>query len=383
MDLAARAGLYLHVPFCRNKCSYCSFYSFTPRGEDIRRYVEAVRLQIRRLARDPDVRALGFATVFFGGGTPSVLPVEVLATLLADCREQFPFIGETPEITIEVNPGTIDASGLRQLRRAGFNRLSIGVQSLVDRELEQLGRIHTSGEALSTIKAAQSVGFDNCSVDLMYGLPEQSPSSWLETLERALALDPAHLSLYELTVEEDTPFFLQVRQGQMTLPAEASVLAMMAAIDTAIGAGPLKRYEISNYAVAGRQCRHNLNYWANGSYLGIGPGAVSAYGGQRRATIAGLAAYCERLNEGMDVLQEVERLDQEARFRETVIMGLRLLAGVSIDELHQRFGIDLLAYYGAILHPLIDHQLVAVGAGRLALTPKGLPLANQVMAALV
>lgn len=383
MDRAARAGLYLHVPFCRKKCSYCSFYSFSPRSEDIRRYVEAVRLQLRQLAQDPEVRALGFATVFFGGGTPSTLPVEVLATLLADCREQFSLTGETREISIEVNPGTIDAAGLRQLRRAGFNRLSIGVQSLIDRELAQLGRIHTRDEALATIKAARSAGFDNCSVDLMYGLPGQSPSSWLETLERTLALAPAHLSLYELTVEEGTPFFLQVQQGRMTLPAEASVLDMMAAIDTTIGGSPLERYEISNYAVAGRQCRHNLTYWNNGSYLGLGPGAVSAFGGQRRATVADFAVYCERLAAGREVWQEIERLDPETAFRETVIMGLRLLAGVSIDELRQRFGIDLLPYYGALLHPLLDQHLVAICAGRLALTHRGLPLANQVMAALV
>ena len=383
MNLAAQAGLYLHVPFCRKKCSYCSFYSFAPQAEEIRRYCEAIRLQMRQSVAIPEVQALSFATIFFGGGTPTTLPVEALAALLTDCSELFAFSGDAPEITIEVNPGTIDASGLRQLRRAGFNRLSIGIQSLDDRELQQLGRIHTSGEALATIKTARQAGFDNLSFDLMYGLPTQTASSWQETLERALALTPDHLSMYELTVEEGTPFFVQARQGQWALPAEDEVLAMMAAIETEIGRGPLARYEISNYAVPGRECRHNLNYWHNGLYLGLGPGAVSTFGGQRRATIADLPAFCRGVAKGQTVWEEVEQLDATATFRETVIMGLRVLAGVSITGLNLRFGIDLQEYYGATLHRLIHQDLVAIREDYLLLTRKGLPLANQVMAALV
>lgn len=383
MALAARAGLYLHVPFCQKKCAYCSFYSFAPQAEEIRCYIEAVRLQMRQLAQVPEVRALRFATVFFGGGTPSTLPVTVLAALLADCRELFSFTEEMPEITIEVNPGTIDAAGLNQLRRSGFNRLSIGIQSFNDRELRQLGRIHTSAEAQATVKAARSAGFDNLSFDLMYGLPGQSVRSWQATLDRALAIAPEHLSLYELTVEEGTPLFLEVQQGQWALPAEDEVLAMMAATETAIGRSPLVRYEISNYAIAGRQCHHNLNYWDNGLYLGLGPGAVSAFGGQRRATVADLPAFCRRVADGQAVWAEVEQLDAAAAFRETVIMGLRLLAGVSLEALHRRFDIDLQAYYGPILDQLLIQNLVAISEGRLYLTPQGLPLANQVMAVLV
>jgi oxygen-independent coproporphyrinogen-3 oxidase len=383
MDLAAQAGLYLHVPFCSKKCAYCSFYSFVPQAEDMRRYIEAVRLQMRQLAGDADVRTLSFASVFFGGGTPSTLPVEVLAALLADCRELFSFAGDAPEITIEVNPGTVDAKGLQQLRRAGFNRLSIGIQSFADQELQQMGRIHTSGEAQATIEAARSAGFDNLSFDLMYGLPGQSVRSWQETLDRALAIAPEHLSLYELTVEEGTPFFLEAQQRQWALPSEDAVLAMMAATETAVESSPLGRYEISNYAVAGRQCRHNLNYWHNGLYLGFGPGAVSAFGGQRRATVADLPAFRERMRTELPVWVDVERLDREAAFRETVIMGLRLLAGVSITDLGQRFGLDAPAYYGPILERLVGQGLLALQGDRLFLTRQGLPLANQVMAQLV
>ena len=217
----------------------------------------------------------------------------------------------------------------------------------------------------------------------MYGLPGQSVRSWQETLERALAIAPEHLSLYELTVEEGTPFFLQAQQGKWALPSEDAILAMMAATETAVDSSPLERYEISNFAVAGRQCRHNLNYWHNGLYLGLGPGAVSAFGGQRRATVADLPAFCRRVAAGQAVWAEVEQLDAAAAFRETVIMGLRLLSGVSITALHQRFGLDVTTYYGASLHRLLDQNLVVIEDGRLSLTRQGLPLANQVMAALV
>lgn len=383
MQLAKQAGLYVHVPFCRRKCGYCSFFSRVSQAGDIDRFLTAIRAQMRQMAALPEVQDLSFATIFFGGGTPSVLPSHSLAQLLAELRSLFPFAEGEPEISIEVNPGTIDEAGLQQLRRAGCNRISMGVQSLDDAELRRLGRIHTAAEALACIAAARRAGFDNLSFDLMYGLPGQTATHWQATLDRALALAPVHLSMYELTVEEGTPLADQVGQGILELPAEEEVLAMMAAIETAVGRSDLGRYEISNYAVPGRECRHNLNYWANGSYLGLGPGAVSAFDGGRRAAVADLAAYCRLIAAGQPVWPEVERLTTEAAFRETVIMGLRLLAGVSIAELRQRFGLDLPAYYGSTLDRLVDRGLLALENDRLRLTSKGLPLANRVMAELV
>jgi oxygen-independent coproporphyrinogen-3 oxidase len=383
MDLAARAGLYLHIPFCRRKCPYCSFFSVVPATGDVQRFLAAVRLQMHRVAVLPEIQSLTFTTIFFGGGTPSVLPVEALAELLADLRRLFPFGPEEPEITIEVNPGTIDTDWLHRLRRAGFNRISIGVQSLDDTELHLLGRIHSGEDALACIAAARSAGFDNLSFDLMYGLPGQTASSWQTTLDRALALDPVHLSMYELTVETGTPFAGQERQGQWTLPPEDEVLAMMAVIESAIDASALVRYEISNYADLGRECRHNINYWHNGCYLGFGPGAVSAFAGERKAAVADLPSFCERMQTGLPVWSEVERLDREAAFRETVIMGLRLLTGVSIADLRQRFDLDLPVYYGPILTRLLGQGLLALQGDRLFLSRTGLPLANRVMAQLV
>lgn len=383
MEMAARAGLYLHVPICRQKCRYCSFYSFVPGGGEIRDYLAAVRLQMRQLAALAEVRELTFATVFFGGGTPSILSVEELAGLLADCRQLFTFTHEEPEISIEVNPGTVDAAGLGQLRQAGFNRLSIGVQSFADKALRELGRIHTAAEARALAISARRAGFDNLNLDLMYGLPGQRVEDWRRTLDQALALAPEHLSMYELTVEEGTPFWRQTQQDQLALPGEDEALAMMADIDETLAGGGMSRYEISNYAVPGRQCRHNLNYWHNGCYLGLGPGAVSALGSSRRAATADLVAYCQRVRAGAEVWDSVERLDHEAAFRETVVMGLRMIAGVSIAALLGRFGIDLAGYYGPTLHRLVDLDLLSLEGDHLRLTARGLPLANRVMAELV
>ncbi|MCL2458374.1 MAG: radical SAM family heme chaperone HemW [Desulfobulbus sp.] len=383
MELTASAGLYVHVPFCRRKCPYCSFYSFPPQPGDITRFLAATQTQMRLAATLPKVRALTFATVFFGGGTPSLLPVEALADLLTEARRLFAFASEEPEITVEINPGTIDAAGLFFLRRAGFNRLSIGVQSLNDEELRLLGRIHSGAAARDSITAARRAGFDNLSFDLMYGLPGQGVDSWQATLDQAMTLAPAHLSMYELTIEEGTPFALGAERKEWRLSDEDEILAMMAAIDSTIGPSDLERYEISNYAAIGRQCRHNLNYWHNGFYLGLGPGAVSGLDGERRIVVADLTTFCRTVTAGQPGWHETERLDREAAFRETVVMGLRMTAGVDLAHLRQRFGIDLPQYYGTTLARLLDLQLLALRDGRVFLTGKGLPLANQVMAELV
>ena len=383
MDLRRRAGIYLHVPFCRRKCPYCSFASVVPRPGHVGRYLRALHAQLRALAALPQVRELTFATVFFGGGTPSLLDPADLAGLLADCRSHFAFAADEPEVSVEVNPGTIDAAGLKRLRRAGCNRLSIGVQSFDDPALAVLGRIHSAGQARATVRAARTAGFENLSLDLMYGLPGQGAAGWRATLEQALALGPDHLSLYELTPETGTPLAADLDAGRLCLPSEEEVLAMMAVNEALVAASPLSRYEISNYAAAGRECRHNLNYWNNGCYLGLGPGATAFYGGVRRTAAADPDEYCRRLEEGRSAWQVEERLDREAAFRETVVLGLRLTAGVDEAALRERFGLDPAAYYGPLLEHLVAQGLLAREDGRLRLTPAGLPLANRVMAELV
>lgn len=383
MLLEQQAGLYVHVPFCHRKCSYCSFFSTVPRAGDRDRFCSALLTQMQYLAAQPEVQCLGFATIFFGGGTPSVFPASVLSDLLHRLRHLFSCSTPDPEITVEVNPGTIDGAALSALRRAGFNRLSIGVQSLVDRELAALGRMHSSREALAAILAARRAGFDNLSFDLMYGLPQQTVSSWQATLDRALDLQPQHLSMYELTVEEGTPLAAQAQADPRLLPPEEEVLAMMAATATAVAGSSLQRYEISNYAEPGSLCRHNVNYWNNGCYVGLGPAAVSAFGGVRRTAVADLDEFSRRVLSGLPVWEDVESLDREAAFRETVVIGLRMLAGVSVTALQDRFGLDLPTYYGSHLDQLIGQGLLTLHQDRLCLTLKGLPVANQVLSALV
>ena len=375
-------GLYLHVPFCLQKCPYCSFYSLSGRLDLSKRFITAVNRQIKIFATRREIREQPSATIFFGGGTPSMLSPTILVDLLQACLDQFPHTDEL-EISIEVNPATIDQEGLQLLRRGGFNRLSIGVQSFNNQELKKIGRVHSAAEARQTVHMARQAGFTNISLDLMYGLPGQDEQSWQVNINHALALEPDHLSIYELTIEEDTPFAHRLNRNDLQLPNEEKILAMMEITRQLTSGAGLSRYEISNYARPGFQCRHNINYWQNGPYIGLGPGAVSRLGPTRFTTVADVELFCERLENGQEVRQEEETLDNEARFRETVIMGLRMTKGVSLNALKQRFGINPTSYYGATLNQLMEHELVEIQQGRFRLTESGLLLANTVMAQLV
>lgn len=373
-------GLYLHVPFCLRKCAYCSFYSEAGLPPDKgKAYLAAVTAQLRQVSTCQ--RPL--TSIFFGGGTPTMLPPEVLSSLLAACLHSFP-CAEEPEISLEVNPATVDCSGLNLLRQAGFNRLSIGVQSLHDGELRQLGRPHSAAEALQTAQLARRAGFTNINLDLMYGLPGQTLATWQDTLVQALALQPQHLSIYELTIEESTPFARQHEQGNLLLPNEDTVLRMLEETQRLLRGEGFHRYEISNYARHGCECRHNINYWQNGEYIGVGPGAVACLSGTRRSAVADVREFCRLIESGQSVWEEEECLAPEAAFRETIIMGLRMTDGVSLEELHRRFGINAEAYYGAPLARLIRQEMLErADNGWLRLTEQGLLLANTVMAELV
>ncbi len=369
-------GLYLHVPFCLRKCAYCSFYSQAGK-QDSSRYLAAVTRQIVQLSLPRPL-----TSIFFGGGTPTMLPPDALGQLLAACRQHLP-CAEDAEISLETNPATVDLPALRTLRLAGFNRLSIGVQSLQDNELHRLSRPHTAADAVQTVRLARKAGFSNLSLDLMYGLPGQTLQTWQATLEQALSLAPQHLSIYELTVEEGTPFARQQERGELFLPDEDSVLRMLEITQQMTGDAGFRRYEISNYALPGFECRHNLNYWRSGEWLGLGPGAVSSMNGTRRTAIADVEEYCRRVENGQEVWQEEETLEQEAAFRESVVIGLRMTDGIALNTLRRRFGIDAEAYYGATLARLIRLGMLEITANHLRLTAQGLLLANTVMADLV
>ena len=378
------SALYLHVPFCLRKCPYCSFFSLAGKNHLQPLYVKAVSTQIRQMAENCADESCRLETIFWGGGTPTLLPAETLARLLGDCLDAFPAATDRElEISIEANPATVNRKDLAILRRAGFNRLSIGVQSFADRELALLGRPHTAADARQTLKDARRAGFTNINLDLMYGLPGQRIEDWAYSLEQALALAPEHLSLYELTIEENTPLADQVRCGSLRIPVEEEVLGMLETTKTMVRQAGFTRYEISNYARSGFQCRHNINYWQNRPYIGLGPGAVTCLDHSRYRAIEDIEQFAKYLAAGREIWQLEEQLTNQERFRETVIMGLRMIRGVSISGLRRRFGIDPLACYGATLDRLIDQGLLYHDNDHLRLSRRGLLLANTVMAELV
>jgi putative oxygen-independent coproporphyrinogen III oxidase len=321
-------------------------------------------------------------TVFFGGGTPSLLSLENIADILSGCRKYFA-IDEAAEISMEINPKSVDFVKLLTLGKLGINRMSIGVQSFSDTELYGLGRIHTAQEAWETVEWAKKSGCKNINIDLISGIPGQTAEVWRWTLQTAVELEPEHLSLYQLSVEEGTPIKEQVASGRVILPEEEDILAMDGITEELCFSSGFTQYEISNYSKPGFACRHNINYWRNGEYCAVGAGAVSYLSGVRIRNSEDPEGYCTMIEEKGTAVVDSEELDNEASFRETVVMGLRMVEGISVDDLYRRFGIDLLSYYGKALQDLLEMSLVELNSSTLKLTVRGREVANRVMADLV
>ncbi len=285
------ACMYIHIPFCLGKCDYCSFNSYGGMAGLYHRYVEAVK---KELSRQHDRGRGGpLHTLFFGGGTPSVLPVESLCSIIEHCRNLFGFTDDI-EISLEVNPKSVDFIKMTTLKEAGISRLSIGVQSFFDSELALLGRLHSAQDSRDCIRDAVAGGFDNINVDLMYGLPFQEVSSWQWNLEIALSLGVTHLSLYQLTLEEGTRMQKRVMAGEMVLPDEEEILKMDEVTRQLFSdRQSFRQYEIANYALDGYTCKHNLNYWHNNDYYAAGAGAVSYVNGTRSRNISHPSLYCD------------------------------------------------------------------------------------------
>jgi len=374
------SSLYIHIPFCAAKCNYCSFNSYAGLESLQERYVKLLCFELLQGAARPGQG--GLTTVFLGGGTPTLLSTSLLKQILSMCFSSF-IISPDTEISIEANPGTVDRDKLTSLLENGVNRLSIGVQSFNDQELKAIGRIHSASEAIKIVETAKEVGFNNLSLDLMYGLPGQSAKSWQTSLELAVSLRVKHLSLYQLTVEEQTPLESLVRREKLQLPEDNEIEVMDTITAECTAAAGFSQYEISNYSQLGYQSRHNMTYWENRDYFGVGAGAVSCINGTRRKNIANPERYCCLLETGQSTVIEEETLEFDASFRETVIMGLRLNRGVSLSLLEKRYGILLETYYGKVLHQLLTDGMLEKKAGFLRLSDKGRPFANRVMAELV
>lgn len=374
------AGLYLHIPFCRRKCRYCAFDSVTTPSVFFAHYTEALQKEIAELARIHRHRRLH--SLFIGGGTPTLLPIELLIGIVRQVKDCFLW-DERAEITVEANPGTVDERYLTVLKGGGVNRLSLGVQSLCDNDLAVLGRIHDRIEAKHAFTAVRRAGFTNINLDLMYGLPGQSSQAWEAVLREALDLKPEHLSLYQLTLEEKTPLHAMVTSGQFIMPEDQEISDMDEITENLCRDAGLVQYEISNYARQGFHCRHNINYWENHEYFACGAASVSYVGGKREKRIAEPMRYAESIISGGNALVEREELSREASFRETVIMGLRMNRGVDLAELQSRFDIDARRYYGKVLPDLVQKGLLEEVGNSIRLTRQGRRFANLVLVELV
>ncbi|MCI6638274.1 MAG: radical SAM family heme chaperone HemW [Bilifractor sp.] len=417
--------LYIHIPFCAKKCGYCDFPSFPAEGKLQKRYVEALLREIRSFS-GMEQRV---SSIYIGGGTPSILPAECIGEILSAVGESFS-VEEGAEISMEANPGTVQPGSLSLYRRAGVNRLSLGCQSADNAELKRLGRIHSFEEFRESFAYAREAGFANINVDLMSGLPGQTEDSWERSLSKIASLGPEHISAYSLIIEEGTPFYEKYHavsgmiaggepdrlvqkleeeryhlREEEQLPGEETERQMYDRTEEVLTGYGFHRYEISNYAKKGRECRHNVGYWTGTPYLGLGLGASSYTGCLRFRGTDDIGRYLkahgdpagnermielfDRVNFSPDELrdilardgrEEAECLGERDQMAEFMILGLRLVAGVSSSEFRRRFGQEMMKVYGSTIRKYEDVGLLREEGDRLILTRRGLSLSNTVMA---
>ena len=397
-------GLYLHIPFCQSICSYCNFNRGLLDADLKRRYVDALETEIRQ-GPGPGPQAAGMDsrsqaprlkpqadTVFFGGGTPSLLEPDEIARLITACRETFALATDA-EITLETNPETATAARFDGFRQAGVTRISFGVQSFDDEELKRLGRLHSAARAKDAVKTAKAAGFASVSFDLMFWLPGQSRDSWRATIEQAVALEPDHLSLYLLELYPNSPLKETMARAEPQVPSPKPRAWQQAPDDDAadmyldalslLDVAKYEQYEISNVARPGHFSRHNVKYWQGGSWRGFGCGAHSTVDGVRWKNVAATPEYIERVQHGQSVRVNEHVLSPQQRFEEALFTGLRLSAGVDRGNLAATFGVDPWARYGGELSPLLAEGYLWRDETRFGMTRRGMLVANEILATFV
>ena len=372
----------MHIPFCVSKCSYCDFYSFSPESEDFKKsYVSAMMLQMEDISAA--CRAHTVDTVYFGGGTPSLLPISQVNRLIDSIKRNFK-LDKDAEITFEANPGTVDLKYLKALRKLGINRLSLGLQSANDRELKDLGRIHTLADFGETYNSARKAGFGNISVDVMYGLPSQSLESFKKTLEYVTSIEPEHISLYCLKIEEGTPFY--ERRASLALPDDDTEYYMYVSDVYILSGCGYNRYEMSNFAKGSRYSRHNLKYWNCDEYIGIGAAAHSYFGGERYSVIRNAETYIdglEILEAGISIIDKSEMIEKNESMNEYVMLRMRLDEGVDSVQFKERYGRDFGQTFGRYLDEYIKDGFVRKVGGRYFFTTKGMFVSNYILSAVL
>ena len=374
-------GFYVHVPFCRARCHFCAFYLQIYRRERALAYLESLSREILLHAAQKALEGRLPESVYFGGGTPTTLPPSELSKVLQLMREHFG-LHDDAEITLEAHPDTVDEGGLRELRQAGFNRISFGVQSMDQDELVRIGRRIVPGRTSTAISLARRAGFQNINLDLIHGLPSQSLESWQSSLREAIALNPSHLSCYALTVEEGTQLQRARQQGDWSESDGTLQIAMEDVADRELTRAGFTHYEISNFCRPGFACRHNLLYWTGGDYLGLGPSAQSFLNGSRMGNVEDLEAYRTALKVGRLPLAHTDYLSPEQRRREALVFGLRLTDGIALAPLRGQAWSDD-ASWNKALERMIHNGLVETGSGRIKLTEMGRRFADSVAVALL
>ena len=364
-------GLYVHVPFCRTKCRYCVFYSEPIAGYDAGAVVCAMIAEMERHKSPESIK-----TIYIGGGSPSSLTQEHLLRLVNKTRLLCPAV---EEFTIEINPGQVNKALLDELRSTGVNRLSIGAQSFIQRELDLLGRGHTVACIRKAVRQCRTAGFDNISLDLIFAVPGSDLDSWKYNLQVAIELSVDHISTYNLTYEDKTPLSGDLAAGVIKSVDEDTDRAMYElAIDKLSGAG-IVQYEISNFAREGFECKHNLNYWANGSYIGIGPGATSYLQGKRSTNFPDINRYCEMVRSGDCTVEESEKLDSLERACETAVLNLRRRCGIDLVEFRARTGFNAMQLFAESIRMYQERGLIDKSGGRIFLTRQALGIADSIL----
>ena len=371
-------GIYLHIPFCKKKCDYCDFISFpySQAIELVEKYIETMEAEIDSY----DLTSYNVTTIYMGGGTPSILPSKEIEKLLNKIKTKLEenkneTKWEDIEITIEVNPGTVDKNKLETYKKSGVNRLSIGLQTTNNKLLKQIGRIHTYEEFLNTYQMAKEIGFQNCNVDLMLGLPNQTIQDLKQSLEKILELNPNHISVYSLIVEEGTPIERKLQKGELELPDEDTERQMYWYVKNTLELNGYEHYEISNFAKKGKQSKHNLNCWHQKEYIGIGLAASSYLDQVRYSNVEELKKYIESQAKEKNIMEKQTIKDAK---KEYMLLGLRLIKGVNITAFKQKYNENPIFLYRKELEKLVIEQLIVVDGNWIRLTNKGLDLANLV-----
>lgn len=375
-------SLYAHVPFCAHKCLYCAFYSEVPGRGAVDRYVQALLKEMESMAG-----RMKLDTIFFGGGTPSLLNVGQWKTLFQGMEKMG--LSDAREFTVECNPATIDGEKADVFRRHGVNRISMGIQSFDDQFLQRLGRVHSRAQAIESFKLLRAAGFDNINLDLMFAIPGQTLAQWRATLLEAIELGSEHLSSYEITYEEDTPLFRQLQAGQIDVDEDLACAMYDMLVEEAGKAG-VHRYEISNFArddggnaIPSKACGHNVNYWRGGAYLGIGPSATSYVDGCRWTDCRDTGRYCDTIEQGRSPIESKETLSSLRRAGEIAAFGLRMSIGWPFEQFQQITGFDLRTEWSKEIESLAARGLGSVDVTGFRLTPEGLRFADSAAEAFI